>query len=113
MADENQNHDWQAAERDPLDRDLDAALAKYAAVEPRAGLEDRVLANLRAERGQRSGSRVVALGSCVGGRSRGGGDGGDSGLAIQYAAPSGNRGPSCNRNSESGAAWAESSVEWS
>jgi|SRR5271166_2288811 len=28
---------------------LDAALAKYAAIEPRAGLEDRVLANLRAE----------------------------------------------------------------
>ena len=32
-----------------LDRMLDAALAKYAAVEPRTGLEDRVLANLRAE----------------------------------------------------------------
>lgn len=32
-----------------LDRALDAALAKYAAVEPRAGLEERVLANLRAE----------------------------------------------------------------
>jgi len=52
MADENQNHDWQAAERDPLDRELDAALAKYAAVEPRAGLEERVLANVRAERGR-------------------------------------------------------------
>lgn len=36
--------------RDPLDPVLDAALSKYAAVEPRAGLEDRVLANLRAER---------------------------------------------------------------
>ena len=35
---------------DSLDAGLDAALAKYAAVEPRAGLEERVLANLRAER---------------------------------------------------------------
>ncbi len=35
---------------DELDLMLDATLAKYAAVEPRAGLEDRVLANLRAER---------------------------------------------------------------
>jgi hypothetical protein len=34
---------------DQLDRRLDAALAKYAAVEPRPGLEERVLANLRAE----------------------------------------------------------------
>lgn len=34
---------------DALDRELDAALAKLAAVEPRAGLEQRVLANLRAE----------------------------------------------------------------
>ncbi len=31
------------------DRDLDAALAKYAAVEPRSGLEERILANLRAQ----------------------------------------------------------------
>src|ERR1700752_2908168 len=31
------------------DRVLDAALAKYAAVEPRAGLDERILANLRAE----------------------------------------------------------------
>jgi len=31
-----------------LDRTLDAALEKYAAVEPRTGLEDRILANLRA-----------------------------------------------------------------
>lgn len=30
-----------------LDRELDLALAKYAAVEPRAGLEERLLANLR------------------------------------------------------------------
>jgi hypothetical protein len=35
---------------DELDRILDAALAKYAVVEPREGLEQRVLANLRAEK---------------------------------------------------------------
>jgi hypothetical protein len=33
-----------------LDRALDEALAKYAVVEPRSGLENRVIANLRAER---------------------------------------------------------------
>ncbi|MGA9304614.1 MAG: hypothetical protein WBW31_04330 [Candidatus Sulfotelmatobacter sp.] len=32
-----------------LDRELDAALAKFTAGEPRAGLEDRILANLRAQ----------------------------------------------------------------
>jgi hypothetical protein len=31
----------------PLDEQVDAALAKYAAAEPRAGLEERILANLR------------------------------------------------------------------
>lgn len=36
------------ASHDDLDRLLDKALAKYAAVEPRVGLEERVLANLRA-----------------------------------------------------------------
>ena len=35
--------------QDELDRILDAALAKYTAVEPRTGLEERVLATLRAE----------------------------------------------------------------
>ena len=35
---------------DALDRELDAALAQYGAVEPRAGLEQRVLTNLQAER---------------------------------------------------------------
>ena len=35
---------------DPVDPVLDAALAKYAAVAPRAGLEDRVLAHLQADR---------------------------------------------------------------
>lgn len=37
---------------DDLDRLLDAALAKYARIEPRAGLENRVLATLHAERSQ-------------------------------------------------------------
>ncbi|HXX44433.1 MAG TPA: hypothetical protein VEJ38_06870 [Candidatus Acidoferrales bacterium] len=37
-------------ENSERDRELDAALASYAAVEPRAGLEQRVLANLRAKR---------------------------------------------------------------
>jgi len=38
--------------QDELDRVLYAALAKYAAAQPRQGLEERVLANLRAERAQ-------------------------------------------------------------
>jgi len=38
-----------SAANGPLDRELDAALGKYAAVEPRAGLEERILANLRTE----------------------------------------------------------------
>jgi hypothetical protein len=33
-----------------LDRELDAALANYAAAEPRTGLEGRILATLKAER---------------------------------------------------------------
>jgi hypothetical protein len=56
MTDKNQeqmgfrgSEDLRSSEND-LDRALDAALAKYAAIEPRAGLEERVLANLRAER---------------------------------------------------------------
>jgi hypothetical protein len=32
---------------DDLDRTLDAVLSRYASVEPRAGLEERILANLR------------------------------------------------------------------
>lgn len=40
----------QAVGPDKLDFELDAALARYAAVEPRTGLEQRVLANLRAEK---------------------------------------------------------------
>lgn len=35
---------------DEIGRQMDAALAKYAAVEPRAGLEERILANVRAAR---------------------------------------------------------------
>jgi hypothetical protein len=35
--------------RDELDHKLDVALARYAAVEPRAGLEERILANMRAQ----------------------------------------------------------------
>jgi hypothetical protein len=36
-------------ERDALDRTLDAALAKYSVVEPRGGIEQRILARLRSE----------------------------------------------------------------
>ena len=50
MVDKNQQQaDFRGPENDALDHTLDAALAMYASVEPRAGLEDRVLANLRAE----------------------------------------------------------------
>ena len=38
--------------RDELDHKLDVALARYAAVEPRTGLEERILANMRAARAQ-------------------------------------------------------------
>lgn len=41
------NHENREQPND-LDRTLDALLAKYASVEPRAGMERRVLANLRA-----------------------------------------------------------------
>jgi hypothetical protein len=44
---DDMNH--QDPETNKLDRELDAALAKFAADEPRTGLEERVLANLRAE----------------------------------------------------------------
>lgn len=36
-------------EEDGLDHELNAALAKYSTVEPRAGLEGRILANLQSE----------------------------------------------------------------
>jgi hypothetical protein len=44
----------QSLSNNGLDRELDAALAKYAAVEPRIGLEERILANLRAKRERRA-----------------------------------------------------------
>jgi hypothetical protein len=53
MTDSNQRQDAtnnQNLDHSTLDRELDAALAKFAAVEPRAGLEERVMANLGAER---------------------------------------------------------------
>jgi len=56
---------------DALDRELDAALAQYGAGEPRAGLEQRVLTNLQAERkkiASRTGWRgpvTVALAAAV------------------------------------------------
>jgi hypothetical protein len=43
----NQEQNWQTHEE--IDRALDLALAKYAAAEPRTGLEERVLASLHAE----------------------------------------------------------------
>jgi hypothetical protein len=48
----DQNHEQphvQDSQNDELDRALDAALTKYSSVEPRAGLEARILANLRAQ----------------------------------------------------------------
>ena len=51
MKDHNDQQSAGAVQReDELDRTLDAALANYTAVEPRPGLNERVLANLRAER---------------------------------------------------------------
>jgi|SRR5579863_1646159 hypothetical protein len=52
MAHKNRNRDWHASEHDALDHELDSALRKYTSVEPRAGLENRILANLQAERGR-------------------------------------------------------------
>jgi hypothetical protein len=43
------HNDERTPETNKLDRELDAALAKFTAVGPRTGLEDRILANLRAE----------------------------------------------------------------
>jgi hypothetical protein len=51
-------------DEDGLDRILDLALAKYAAVAPREGLENRILGNLQAQRGQvpnRAGHRWYAM----------------------------------------------------
>ena len=71
------DHDYERAHkqelaRDDVDRVLDAVLASYAAVEPRAGLEQRVLANLRAEQAKPQGhswwrwSAAAALAAIVG-----------------------------------------------
>jgi hypothetical protein len=49
MPDTNYNPGGSKDQSDELDRILDASLAKYAAVEPRAGLEERVLAHLSVE----------------------------------------------------------------
>ncbi|HLZ41252.1 MAG TPA: hypothetical protein VKQ11_09835 [Candidatus Sulfotelmatobacter sp.] len=50
-------HEFDSTKRRPLDDQLDAALANYAAVEPRAGLEERILANLKSQ--ERSSTRVA------------------------------------------------------
>jgi hypothetical protein len=50
MPEQDQKSAGQNPAGDDLDYMLDAVLAKYAAVEPRAGLEERVLASLRSER---------------------------------------------------------------
>ncbi len=52
MTDSNHRRDGMSQQNlrhDALDRELDAALAKYVAAEPRAGLEERILASLRIE----------------------------------------------------------------
>jgi hypothetical protein len=53
MTDHKNRENSQGPSSDGFDRELDAALARYVAVEPRTGLEERVLSNLCAER-QRS-----------------------------------------------------------
>ncbi|MGA3106983.1 MAG: hypothetical protein ABSD53_21065 [Terriglobales bacterium] len=69
---EDEKHDLNARgagwERGELSGELEAALAQYAAIEPRDGLEQRVLANLRGEResarrGWTSGWLPVAVGA--------------------------------------------------
>lgn len=52
MQEENQRRN--ATEDDPLDRLLDQALRQYAAVQPREGLEHRVLSRLRSEDARRA-----------------------------------------------------------
>ena len=49
MEQRNTNPYTESAGPDDLDRALDAALAKYSSVEPRSGLEQRVMANLKAQ----------------------------------------------------------------
>lgn len=45
--DKHSQSGWGRTGNDPIEQALEAALAKYAAVEPRTGLEERVLANLQ------------------------------------------------------------------
>ena len=52
MTEQDHNQTGQDRPVGELDRVLDAALAKYAAVEPRDGLEARILANLRTEQAE-------------------------------------------------------------
>jgi hypothetical protein len=49
MANTNYGDESMNSKHDGLDDELDAALLKYAEAEPRVGLEQRVLANLRAQ----------------------------------------------------------------
>jgi hypothetical protein len=51
MREKNQEQEkrFRGSENNALDLALDAALAKYAAVEPRIGIEDRILVNLRTQ----------------------------------------------------------------
>jgi hypothetical protein len=62
MADTNHKPGGAQDQTGELDRMLDAALAKYAAVEPRAGLEGRILANLRVEPARAVGRALWQLG---------------------------------------------------
>jgi len=55
MTDDSNKFDLTKGE--PLEDQIDAALAKYSAVEPRAGLEERILAHLRAQ--QRSSTSMT------------------------------------------------------
>ena len=52
MSEWNDKHEGLARQdgEQGVDRELDMVLAKYASIEPRVGLEQRILANLRAER---------------------------------------------------------------
>jgi hypothetical protein len=52
MADRERWHKDAGHQGNALDHELNAALMKYGAVEPRIGLEERVLANVRANREQ-------------------------------------------------------------
>jgi hypothetical protein len=50
---------------DALDRELDAALRQYAAVESRAGLDERILANLRVDRERSSANSWLRWGAAL------------------------------------------------